>query len=312
MLFFAERENGNDFMQEGKRKMKQTMDKERWKGWLISFFMETLGGFLVAVALDSFAVNAGFPLTGFSGIALIFNRLWGMPIGVTIILLNIPLAFLCYKLLGKGFFLRSIRCMIISSIFIDYIGPMLPAYDGDRLLAALCTGVTMGLGYGLIYMQNSSTGGADFVVMALKAVRPHLSLGRLAFITDVVIVLAGGFLFRDVDGIIYGMIVSFIFSVVIDKVMYGANAGKLTLIVTEHGKLVCDTIDETCKRGTTILKAAGGYKQEDKQVVMCACSDKQMYQVQQAVKAVDPASFMMVLESNEVHGEGFRYIQMGD
>ncbi len=292
--------------------MKQTMDKERWKGWLISFFMETLGGFLVAVALDSFAVNAGFPLTGFSGIALIFNRLWGMPIGVTIILLNIPLAFLCYKLLGKGFFLRSIRCMIISSIFIDYIGPMLPAYDGDRLLAALCTGVTMGLGYGLIYMQNSSTGGADFVVMALKAVRPHLSLGRLAFITDVVIVLAGGFLFRDVDGIIYGMIVSFIFSVVIDKVMYGANAGKLTLIVTEHGKLVCDTIDETCKRGTTILKAAGGYKQEDKQVVMCACSDKQMYQVQQAVKAVDPASFMVVLESNEVHGEGFRYIQMGD
>lgn len=292
--------------------MKQTLDKERWKGWLISFFMETLGGFLVAVALDSFAVNAGFPLTGFSGIALIFNRLWGMPIGVTIILLNIPLAFLCYKLLGKGFFLRSIRCMIISSIFIDYIGPMLPAYDGDRLLAALCTGVTMGLGYGLIYMQNSSTGGADFVVMALKAVRPHLSLGRLAFITDVVIVLAGGFLFRDVDGIIYGMIVSFIFSVVIDKVMYGANAGKLTLIVTEHGKLVCDTIDETCKRGTTILKAAGGYKQEDKQVVMCACSDKQMYQVQQAVKAVDPASFMVVLESNEVHGEGFRYIQMGD
>lgn len=292
--------------------MKQTLDKERWKGWLISFFMETLGGFLVAVALDSFAVNAGFPLTGFSGIALIFNRLWGMPIGATIILLNIPLAFLCYKLLGKGFFLRSIRCMIISSIFIDYIGPMLPAYDGDRLLAALCTGVTMGLGYGLIYMQNSSTGGADFVVMALKAVRPHLSLGRLAFITDVVIVLAGGFLFRDVDGIIYGMIVSFIFSVVIDKVMYGANAGKLTLIVTEHGKLVCDTIDETCKRGTTILKAAGGYKQEDKQVVMCACSDKQMYQVQQAVKAVDPASFMVVLESNEVHGEGFRYIQMGD
>lgn len=292
--------------------MKQTMDRERWKGWLISFFMETLGGFLVAVALDSFAVNAGFPLTGFSGIALIFNRLWGMPIGATIILLNIPLSFLCYKLLGKGFFLRSIRCMMISSIFIDYIGPMLPAYDGDRLLAALCTGVTMGLGYGLIYMQNSSTGGADFVVMALKAVRPHLSLGRLAFITDVVIVLAGGFLFRDVDGIIYGMIVSFIFSVVIDKVMYGANAGKLTLIVTEHGKLVCDTIDETCKRGTTILKAAGGYKQEDKQVVMCACSDKQMYQVQQAVKAVDPASFMVVLESNEVHGEGFRYIQMGD
>ena len=122
---------------------------EEWKGRLISFGLETLGGFLVAVALDCFAVNAAFPLTGFSGIALIVNRLWGLPIGATTVLLNIPLAFLCYKLLGRGFFLRSMRCMVISSIFIDYIGPMLPAYDGDRLLAALCTGVTMGVGYAL-------------------------------------------------------------------------------------------------------------------------------------------------------------------
>ena len=77
----------------------------------------------MAVALDCFAVNAAFPLTGFSGIALIVNRLWGLPIGATTVLLNIPLAFLCYKLLGRGFFLRSMRCMVISSIFIDYIGP---------------------------------------------------------------------------------------------------------------------------------------------------------------------------------------------
>lgn len=307
MLFFAGIEKQR---KDGKMMRQRTM--EEWKGRLISFGLETLGGFLVAVALDCFAVNAAFPLTGFSGIALIVNRLWGLPIGVTTVLLNIPLAFLCYKLLGRGFFLRSMRCMVISSVFIDYIGPMLPAYDGDRLLAALCTGVTMGVGYALIYMQNSSTGGADFVVMAMKAVRPHLSLGKLAFVTDVAIVLAGGFLFRDVDGIIYGMIVSFLFSAVIDKVMYGANAGKLALVVTTQGAKICQVIDDTCKRGSTILKAYGGWHQDDKQVVMCACSDKQMYGVQQAVKAADPASFMVVLESNEVHGEGFRYLQMGD
>ena len=307
MLFFAGIEKQR---KDGKMMRQRTM--EEWKGRLISFGLETLGGFLVAVALDCFAVNAAFPLTGFSGIALIVNRLWGLPIGATTVLLNIPLAFLCYKLLGRGFFLRSMRCMVISSIFIDYIGPMLPAYDGDRLLAALCTGVTMGVGYALIYMQNSSTGGADFVVMAMKAVHPHLSLGKLAFVTDVAIVLAGGFLFRDVDGIIYGMIVSFLFSAVIDKVMYGANAGKLALVVTTQGAKICQVIDDTCKRGSTILKAYGGWHQDDKQVVMCACSDKQMYGVQQAVKAADPASFMVVLESNEVHGEGFRYLQMGD
>lgn len=286
--------------------------KEKWERRIIPFLMETLGGILVAVALDSFAVNAEFPLTGFSGIALIFNRLFGLPLGATIVVLNIPLALLCYKLLGKGFFFRSIRCMIISSFFIDYIGPMFPAYDGDRLLAALCTGVIMGIGYALIYMQNSSTGGADFMVMALKSLHPRLSLGKLVFLTDFVIVMAGGILFKDVDGVIYGMIVNFIFSAVIDKVMYGANAGKLTLIVTDHGDKISQTIEDTCHRGSTLIKAAGGYSKDDKQVVMCACSDKQMYQVQQAVKAADPASFMVVLESNEVHGEGFKYIQMGD
>ncbi len=267
---------------------------------------------MVAVSIDSFAVNAEFPMTGFSGIALIFNRLLGMPIGATILLLNVPLAFLCYKLLGKGFFMRSVRCMIISSFLIDYIGPMLPAYSGDRLLAALCTGVISGIGYALIYMQNSSTGGADFVVMALKVVRPHMSLGKIAFLTDFFIVITGGILFRDVDGVIYGMIVSFIFSAVIDKVMYGANAGKLALIVTECGETVSQTIEDTCHRGSTLLQAKGGYSHDHKQVVMCACSDKQMYQVQQAVKGIDPESFMVVLESNEVHGEGFRNIQIGD
>lgn len=286
--------------------------KKQLEKMLLSFGLETVGGFLVAVALDCFAVNAAFPLTGFSGIALIFNRLWGLPIGAVSVLLNIPLAVVCYRMLGKGFFLRSVRCMLVSSLLIDYVGPLLPAYDGDRMLAALCTGVTMGLGYALIYMQNSSSGGADFVVMAMKAVRPDLSIGKIAFVTDVAIVLAGGVLFQDADGVIYGMIVSFLFSAVVDKVMYGANAGKLALVVTEQGSRICQVIDDTCKRGSTILKAYGGYRQDDKQVVMCACSDRQMYEVQQAVKAADPASFMVVLESNEVHGEGFRYLQMGD
>ena len=121
--------------------------------------------------------------------------------------------------------------------------------------------------------------------------------------TDFFIVITGGILFRDVDGVIYGMIVSFIFSAVIDKVMYGANAGKLALIVTECGETVSQTIEDTCHRGSTLLQAKGGYSQDHKQVVICACSDKQMYQVQQAVKGIDPESFMVVLESNEVHGE---------
>ena len=98
-----------------------------------------------------------------------------------------------------------------------------------------CTGVFGGIGYALIYSKNSSTVGSDFIIMAVKAIKPHLSLGKIAFWSDVGIILVGGILFRDIDGIIYGTVVNFIFAVAVDKLMYGINSGKLTLIVTEHG-----------------------------------------------------------------------------
>lgn len=204
------------------------MKNEKIREVATDIFVEILGSLLIALALYNFALEAKFPMTGFSGISMILYRLFGLPIGLTTIFLNIPVALLCYKLLGKGFFFRSVRCMIISSVFIDYIAPLFPVYHGERLLATICTGVLGGLGYAMIYMRNSSTGGSDFIIMAAKALRPHLSLGKIAFLSDVGIILVGGIIFKDVDGIIYGMIINYIFAIAVDKVMYGINAGKLT------------------------------------------------------------------------------------
>ena len=116
---------------------------------------------------------------------------------------------------------------------VDFVAPLFPVYQGDRLLAALCTGVFCGIGYAMIYTRNSSTGGADFIIMAVKALRPHLSMGNISFLTDVGIILVGGLLFRDIDGMIYGMIVNILSAVVIDKMIYGMNSGKVAFIVTK-------------------------------------------------------------------------------
>ncbi|NCB31516.1 MAG: YitT family protein, partial [Clostridia bacterium] len=194
---------------------------------------EIIGSFLTAVALYNFALNAKFLMTGFSGVALILYRLFNLPIGAVMILLNIPVAIWCYKLLGRGFFLRSVRCTILSSLMVDYVAPLLPIYTGDRLLAALCTGVLSGIGYALIYMHNSSTGGSDFIIMAIRAKRPHLSLGRISFAIELVIILAGGLIFRDMNGVLYGLLVNYISAQMVDKMLYGVDAGKLTLIITE-------------------------------------------------------------------------------
>lgn len=288
------------------------MTKERLYNHLKQIGMEIIGSLFVAAGIYNFAVNANFPVSGFSGISLILYQVFGLPIGLTTIVLNIPVGIICYKLIGKRFFISSVRCMVISSLFIDYLAPLFPVYDGSRLLAAICTGVLSGLGYAIIYMQNSSTGGTDFVSMAIKAKNPHLPIGKITFAIDVIIIFAGGFSFSDVDGIIYGILVSYILALMADKLMYGINSGKLTFIVCDDGQGVCNLIDETVGRGSTIVPASGGFHGDDRQVVMCACSDKEMYLVQKAVKEKFPESFIIVLESNEVHGEGFHTLLLGE
>lgn len=285
--------------------------KNKFHELIIQLLWELGGSILIAIGIYNFAVQAAFPMTGFSGISIILYQLFNIPIGLSTIIMNIPLAAICYKLLGRKFFISSLRCMFISSVIIDYVAPLFPVYTGSRLLAALCTGIFAGAGYALIYTRNSSTGGSDFIIMAVKALKPHLSVGKIAFCSDIGVILLGGILFKDVDGIIYGMIVNYIIAIVADKIMYGMNSGKMTLIVTEQGQKVCQVIDDCCQRGSTILHGEGGYQGDEKQVVMCACSNKEMYAVQQAVKDADPQSFMIVLESNEVHGEGFKMVQIG-
>lgn len=285
---------------------------KQFKPLAIQLFWEITGSILVAAAIYNFAVQAAFPMTGFAGISIIVNRFFDIPIGLSNILLNIPVSVLCYKLLGKRFFLSSIRCMLISSFFIDYVAPLFPVYTGSRLLAALSTGIIGGLGFAFIYMQNTSTGGADFIILSIKALKPHLSLGKIAFWLDVGIILIGGILFQDIDGIIYGMIVNYLFAVVVDKMMYGTNAGKLALIITNQAVLLTSVINETCNRGTTIIDAYGGYQKDMRQIVLCACNNKEMYLLQIAVKKADPSAFLIILESNEVHGEGFRVLHVGE
>lgn len=285
----------------------KTKNKKQTKQWILDILMDIVGGMLIALGTYNFASAADFPMVGLNGIALIFYHLIGTPIGLVAMLLNIPIAVCCFRILGRGFFVRSVRTIILTAVIMDVIAPMFPVYEGDRLLAAICTGVLSGLGYALIYMRDSSTGGADFIMLSVKAKNPHISLGKITFATDFIVVLIGTLMVsRNVDSLIYGVIVTYLLSVVVDKVMYGVDAGKLTMIVTEYPKQVAEQIDALTGRGTTFLKAQGSFSQEEKKVVLCACNNKQMFAIRSAVKEIDDKAFVIIMESNEVLGEGFK------
>ncbi len=277
------------------------------KRLFIDILFDILGGVFIAAGAYNFAAAMNFPLVGFTGIALILHNLFGLPIGIMNVVLNIPVAVLCYKILGRMYFFNSIKSLLITSVIIDFVAPHIPVYRGDAIMAAVCTGVLSGIGYALIYMRRSSTGGSDFIILAIKAKKPYMTIGRLSFAIDTIVVVLGTiFVAKSVDGLIYGIMISYIISMVIDKTMYGMSSGKMTLIVTSRAKEIAECIDETTDRGATFLKAQGSYSSEEKDVVMCACSNKQMYMIKDEVRGVDPDAFMIVVESSEIMGEGFR------
>lgn len=283
-------------------------DKYSPKELGIDLLCDFVGALLFNVGIYNFAVNAQFAPVGVSGIALILRYLFGLPMGITSIVLNIPIILVSYKLLGRGFLLRSMKSMLIFALVLDYVVPLFPAYQGNPLYASACTGIFSGLGLTLVYLRNGSTGGTDFLVMAIRKIFPHLTIGKISLVVDAVVIIAGGLVFRNVDAVILGLVSSIVTTMVIDKIMYGLGAGKLVFVVTSHEEEVACKIEEATGRGCTFLKGQGSFTKDEKNVVMCACNNSQVVSIRRSIHETDKDAFLIITDSNEVYGEGFKPI----
>lgn len=282
-------------------------DRERSREILMDVAVDVAAGALIGAGLYNFALYGDFPVAGFTGIAVILFHLTGLPIGAGTLLLNVPVAFFCFRFLGKGFFLKSVRSMLIVSAFTDWVAPLFPVYTGERILAAVCTGVLCGIGYALIFLRGSSTGGQDFISLSLQKWKPHMALGTNMMILDGAVILLGSLLvFRDMDGLICGGIVTWLLAGIVNQVLYGSGRGRLMLVITEKGGSIAEMAGQKFHRGTTILEGKGGYSGLDKEVVVCACGRKEIHGLKLMIRQMDPEAFTIILESGEVMGEGFQ------
>mgnify|MGYP002520016288 CR=1 FL=1 len=277
----------------------------------------TLGMFMYAFGWVACIIPAGGMGGGATGLSMLLNAVFpALSIGTFVFIINALLLIIAGFIIGWNFGIKTIYCVVVMSVVMHFlqvwfttpegwVAQIITARDAltvphgtivdlfnlqNRLLSAILGGICSGVGVAMCFQQGGSTGGSDIVVMIVNKFYT-ISYGKFIRLTDGVIISSALFL-PDVgiDGVIYGLIVSFLFSTVIDKMMYGINAGKLTLIVTDHGKMICDLIDEITARGSTILEGQGGFQGAKKQVVMCACSNKEMYQIQTAIREADPAS----------------------
>ena len=273
---------------------------------VLDLIYDIAGSILYAAGIYTFAGNGGFAPGGVSGLALIMNNLWGLPVGTVILLLNIPLVLISYKTVGKRLLIKSGVTMVISTLFLDLIFPLFPMYSGNRMMAALCSGVFLGAGMALFYIRGSSSGGIDFLTLTIKKKKPHMTIGVITMIIDLTVILLGVPVFGDVDSVLYGLLATFVCTVVIDKILYGIGAGTLAVIVTGKGKETARRIAETVDRGVTSLNAVGAYTGQDRDVLLCACSKAEAYMVRAAVREADEQAFIMFTVTSEVFGEGFK------
>ena len=302
----ADTGNAEEKMKKKTLKTKKTPKKKWVKNLLIDLLVDVIAALMYAFAAYNIAAPASFPLAGFTGIAMIFYKLFGWPIGLVTIVINVPFAILCYRLLGRRFFLRSLKTMVICYVFMDFVAPYLPLYQGEPVLAAFCIGILNGVAGGLIYMRGGSAGGLDFITLAIKAKKPYIKLGSIILASNAVIILGGAFFVKSgVDGIIYALIITLISSMVVNKVMYGINASQIALVVTGKPGEMTALVESEINRGMTLLKAEGGHTGDDKKVIMCACDNKELYRLREIVMDVDEEAFIITLESGGVIGSGF-------
>jgi len=173
------------------------------------------------------------------------------------------------------------------------------------MLAAICAGLAIGAGLGVVYIRGSSTGGSDFITLSIRKLKPHFSVGTITSTIDYIILGSSILFLGNVDAALYGCVAMFVSAKVLDQIMYGGNKGKLMMVVTEKGEDVANAIFETTERGVTVADVRGAYSGNPKQLVISAMSRHEMPKARKAAHDADEMAFTMITNTDEVFGEGF-------
>lgn len=259
---------------------------------------------LFSVALNMFFVPQEIVIGGATGISTVLNILFNTPIGIVIILINVPLVLINWYIFGFKFVIKTIIGIATSSIMTDLLF-FLPPLTEDRLLAALFGGICMGAGLGLFFSKGYTTGGTDLISCLLKKRFPTFSNATFIFIVDMAVVLASSIVLKDFNDVFYSLTAILVASACIDVVISGINRAMLAIIITDKAEEVSSMILTELNRGTTLLTGKGGFTHKDKQVIMCVVKKSQIYDLKSSVNRISPESFMILSSAAEVRGVGF-------
>lgn len=269
------------------------------------FLVVSLGACVSAIAIDLFLAPSEIAPGGISGLAISINYLSHIPLGVLIFLLNIPIFILGLMRFGKKFIIRSFSGMLLFSVFTD-IFAFLPRITNDLLLSAICGGVLMGFGIGLVFGKGYTTGGTDILVRILRQRHPSFSIGRLVLIIDAVIICIAGIIFKKWEVLLYSAVSLYISSFIIDVIVEGGDSAKIVYIISEFPERMAKNISKDLERGTTHLHASSFYTNQEKAVLLCVIKKYEIAKLKDIIKETDSSAFVIFSDAREVLGNGFK------
>lgn len=261
-----------------------------------------LGTLFTALAFNMFFIPHRIAPGGVSGIGTIIYHLLHVPVGITMLVLNIPLFVIGIRQLGGGFGFRTLLATLLLSLFIDVI--KVPSLTEDAILASVYGGVLMGVGLGMVFKVNATTGGTDLFAKILHKYLPFIGVGWVMFVIDFLVVFTAALVFGSNEAL-YALVSLFLGAKVIDLVQEGLNSAKAFIVISDHSRHISQMIMKEMDRGATLLNGKGAYTMADKEIILCVVNRMQIARLKEIIAAADPRAFVLVADVREVMGEGF-------
>ena len=263
------------------------------------------GNFLYALTVKLFLQSAGLITGGTMGLALTANHYWGTDINLFVLLFNSAMLVLGYFALGKAFAVTTVASTFLSPFFMELIDRTIgqPVLSGEPMLNAFFCGIGIGVSLGMVIRAGSSTGGCDVPTILISRIL-RVSLGGVVYVFDMVILLLQ-LSFSDGEGILYGVFMAMIYTVVMDKMLLVGTDRTEIKIISEKAVEISDAIQAQVDRGVTLLHGEGGYLHRDTKMVLSVVSNREVIKVEALAHDIDPICFMIISRVRQVRGRGF-------
>lgn len=262
------------------------------------------GTLLMACSTAMFLLPNQLSTGGFSGIGTIAYYFFNIPVGTAMLVLNLPLFFIAFFRIGKGFLFKSIVGTILLSVFIDVLENFNPVTN-DRFLACIYGGILTGIGTSLILKANASTGGSDLLSYVVRSYNDKFKSGDLIIFVDSIIIFLNILFFKEIEIGLYSAIAIFLMGKMIDIVFEGVNFTKVLFIITDKYEEIAKVVGDTVQRGSTGIYAKGMHTNKEKIMLFCVGSRSEVIRIKKIATTIDPKSFIVISNARETWGKGF-------